>query len=224
MWQKHQVGLHGGNSLEQVAQGACGFPIPGGIQGQAGCGAGQPGLVAGDPSHSRGGETQWSFRPFLIQAILWFCVFWTLPEALALWAPWLFLMECLPSHEPAEIWMLSDHTHCWEQQCHASAWFVHCFCVLAFLIWRALFAGGGHGSLFVYICFKYTPWFCVWLRPKEKNRDLPMCIHSGAWRRKCGYLWGSPVCEAPLDIVGVEHQVNRSDRDIKAISRTGTSM
>ena len=58
MWQKHQVGLHGGNSLEQVAQGGCGFPVPGGIQGQAGCGSGQPGLVAGDPSHSRGVETQ----------------------------------------------------------------------------------------------------------------------------------------------------------------------
>ena len=29
-------------------------PIPGGIQGQAGCGSGQPGLVVGDPAHSRG--------------------------------------------------------------------------------------------------------------------------------------------------------------------------
>ena len=28
--------------------------IPGGIQGQAGCGSGQPGLVVGDPAHSRG--------------------------------------------------------------------------------------------------------------------------------------------------------------------------
>ena len=32
--------------------------IPGGIQGQAGCGSGQPGLVVGDPAHSRGVETQ----------------------------------------------------------------------------------------------------------------------------------------------------------------------
>ena len=39
--------------LEQVAQGGCGCPIPGGIQGQAGCGSGQPGLVVGDPAHSR---------------------------------------------------------------------------------------------------------------------------------------------------------------------------
>jgi len=30
----------------------------GGIQGQAGCGSGQPGLVIGDPAHSRGVETR----------------------------------------------------------------------------------------------------------------------------------------------------------------------
>ena len=28
------------------------------IQGQAGCGSGQPGLVVGDPAHSRGVETR----------------------------------------------------------------------------------------------------------------------------------------------------------------------
>jgi len=28
--------------------------LPGGIQGQAGCGFGQPGLVVGDPAHSEG--------------------------------------------------------------------------------------------------------------------------------------------------------------------------
>jgi len=38
----------------QVAQGGCGCPIPAGIQGQAGCGSGQPGLLVGDPAHSRG--------------------------------------------------------------------------------------------------------------------------------------------------------------------------
>jgi len=32
--------------------------FPGGIQGQAGCGSGQPGLVVGDPAHSRGVETR----------------------------------------------------------------------------------------------------------------------------------------------------------------------
>jgi len=41
---------------EQVAQGGCGCPIPAGIQGQAGCGSGQPGLLVGDPAHSRGLE------------------------------------------------------------------------------------------------------------------------------------------------------------------------
>ena len=45
----------GGDTLEQVAQGGCGCPIPGGIQGHAGCGSGQHGLEAGDPAHSRGG-------------------------------------------------------------------------------------------------------------------------------------------------------------------------
>ena len=48
----------GGDTLEQAAQGGCGCPIPGGIQGQAGCGSGQPGLVAGNPAHSRGIETR----------------------------------------------------------------------------------------------------------------------------------------------------------------------
>ena len=46
--------LEGGDALKQVAQGGCGCPIPGGIQGQAGCGSGQPGLLVGDPAHSRG--------------------------------------------------------------------------------------------------------------------------------------------------------------------------
>jgi len=48
----------GCDTLEQVAQGGCGCPIPGGIQGQAGCGFGQPGLVVRDPAHSRGVETR----------------------------------------------------------------------------------------------------------------------------------------------------------------------
>jgi len=53
-------------------QEGCGCPIPGGIQGQAGCGSGQPGLVVGDPAHSRGVETRWSLWSFATQAILWF--------------------------------------------------------------------------------------------------------------------------------------------------------
>ena len=48
----------GGDTLEQVAQGGCKYPIPGGIQGQAGCGSGQPGLVVADPAYSRGVETR----------------------------------------------------------------------------------------------------------------------------------------------------------------------
>ena len=47
----------GGDTLEQVAQGGCECPIPGGIQGQAGCVSGQPGLVVGDPALSREVET-----------------------------------------------------------------------------------------------------------------------------------------------------------------------
>ena len=35
-------------------------PMPGGIQGQDGCGSGQPGLLVGNPTHSRGVETTWS--------------------------------------------------------------------------------------------------------------------------------------------------------------------
>jgi len=48
----------GGNTLEQVAQGGCECPISGCIQDQAGCGSGQPGLVVGDPEHSRGVEAR----------------------------------------------------------------------------------------------------------------------------------------------------------------------
>uniref|UniRef100_A0A803Y744 Kazrin N-terminal domain-containing protein n=1 Tax=Meleagris gallopavo TaxID=9103 RepID=A0A803Y744_MELGA len=36
------------DALEQVAQGGCGCPIPAGIQGQAGCDSGQPGLLVDD--------------------------------------------------------------------------------------------------------------------------------------------------------------------------------
>jgi len=47
-----------GFSVEQIAQRSCGCPISGGIQGQAGCGSGKPGLVIGNPAHSRGVETR----------------------------------------------------------------------------------------------------------------------------------------------------------------------
>jgi len=43
---------------QQVAQGSFGCPIAGGFQGQAGCGSRQPGLMVGNPAHSRGVETR----------------------------------------------------------------------------------------------------------------------------------------------------------------------
>ena len=38
--------------------------FPGGIQGQAGCGSGQPGLVVGDPAHSKGLKLDNLWCPF----------------------------------------------------------------------------------------------------------------------------------------------------------------
>jgi len=49
---------------DQQAQGVCGCPIPGGIQGQAGCGSGQPGLLVGDPDHSKVLELDEHCGPF----------------------------------------------------------------------------------------------------------------------------------------------------------------
>ena len=48
----------GGEALEQVAQRYRGCPIPGDIQGQAGQGSEQPGLVVGNPARGRGFETR----------------------------------------------------------------------------------------------------------------------------------------------------------------------
>ena len=53
-YQEEVFHIEGGDALEQVAQGGCGCPIPRGVQGQAGCGSGQPGLLVGDPAHNRG--------------------------------------------------------------------------------------------------------------------------------------------------------------------------
>ena len=52
-------------------------PIPGGIQRQAGCGSWQPGLVVGDPAHSRGLKLgghcgPFQPRPFYDSMILWY--------------------------------------------------------------------------------------------------------------------------------------------------------
>ena len=50
--------LENGEVLEQAAHRGCGCPVPGGIQGQAGWGPGQPGLVldmeVGGPECDRG--------------------------------------------------------------------------------------------------------------------------------------------------------------------------
>ena len=48
----------GGEALAQVAQRGCGCPIPGSVQGQAGWGFEQPGLVEGVPAHGRGVGTR----------------------------------------------------------------------------------------------------------------------------------------------------------------------
>ena len=43
-----------GEALEQVSQRSCGCPIPGSVQGQAGWGFEQPGLVEVVLAHGRG--------------------------------------------------------------------------------------------------------------------------------------------------------------------------
>jgi len=48
----------GGEALEQVAQRSCVCPLPGSVQGQAGCGFEQPGLVEDVPAHGRGVGTR----------------------------------------------------------------------------------------------------------------------------------------------------------------------
>jgi len=54
----------GGDALNRLPQEAVDAPIPAGIQGQAGCGSGQPGLVVGDPAHSRGLKSDDHCGPF----------------------------------------------------------------------------------------------------------------------------------------------------------------
>ena len=49
-----RVVTHWNRSSKEAVDAA----IPGGTQGQAGCGSGQPGLVVGNPAHSRGVETR----------------------------------------------------------------------------------------------------------------------------------------------------------------------
>ena len=47
----------GGVALAQVAQRSCACPLPGSVQGQAGWGSEQPGLVEGVTAHGRGTGT-----------------------------------------------------------------------------------------------------------------------------------------------------------------------
>ena len=58
----------GGEALAQAAKKCCGYPIPGGIQLQAGWGPGQPGLVfdmeVGSPACGRGLELDDPWSPF----------------------------------------------------------------------------------------------------------------------------------------------------------------
>jgi len=56
--------IFGGDALEQVAQRGLGYPIHGGILGQAGCGSGQRSLVVGDPAHNRGLKLDDHWGPF----------------------------------------------------------------------------------------------------------------------------------------------------------------
>ena len=48
--------FEGDETLEQVAQRRCGYPLPGNIQGQAGWDFEQPGLEGGVSAYSRGLE------------------------------------------------------------------------------------------------------------------------------------------------------------------------
>ena len=61
----------GGEALAWVAQKSSGCPMPGNVQGQAGWGFEQPGLVGGVPALDRGVGTRWSLRCLPTQTILW---------------------------------------------------------------------------------------------------------------------------------------------------------
>jgi len=59
-----------GEPLEQVAWRSCGCLIPGGVQGQAGWGFEQPGLVEGVPVHGKVVGTRRCLRSLPTQTIL----------------------------------------------------------------------------------------------------------------------------------------------------------
>ena len=63
-YQEKILYCEGKETLEQVAQGDCGCPIPESIQGQAGWGCEQPGLEGSVPAYSRGLELDDFEGPF----------------------------------------------------------------------------------------------------------------------------------------------------------------
>ena len=80
---KPTLGLY---ALEQVAQPGCGCPIPADIQGQAGCGSGQPGLVVGDPARGRGLKLNDDCGPFQPRPFYDSMTWATLPQTCSI--PW----------------------------------------------------------------------------------------------------------------------------------------
>jgi len=85
-------------SRAQVAPGGCGCPIPGGIQGQAGCGSGQPGPLVGSPAHSRGLELHEHCGPFQPRPFYEFLHFYTAADVLPNTFPVLILEGFCEQH------------------------------------------------------------------------------------------------------------------------------
>jgi len=60
----------GGGALKKVAQRSCRCPLSRSVEGQAGWGFEQPGVVESVPAHGRDGDTRWSLRSLPTQTIL----------------------------------------------------------------------------------------------------------------------------------------------------------
>jgi len=71
-YKKEILYYEAGETLEQVSQRHCGFPLPGSVQGQVGWGFKHPGLVEGVSAHGRGVGTRCSLRFLPTQTILGF--------------------------------------------------------------------------------------------------------------------------------------------------------
>ena len=59
-----EIHPEGGDALNRLPKEAVDAPSLEALQGQAGCGSGQPGLLVGDPAHSRGLELDEHCGPF----------------------------------------------------------------------------------------------------------------------------------------------------------------